>query len=88
MLSRPTSKGRIAIVTDAGWNAVDAGCAFDERRRARGRRSRVVLTPRRRRQALRRDPRGDGDKKADRRGEREAAVKTIAQGMPGVPVNL
>jgi hypothetical protein len=25
---------------------------------------------------------------ADRRGEREAAVKTIAQGMPGVPVNL
>jgi hypothetical protein len=30
-------QGRIAIVTDAGWNAVDAGCAFDERRLARGR---------------------------------------------------
>ena len=76
-------QGRIAIVTDAGWNAVDAGCAFDERRWARGRRSRVVLTPRRRRQALRRYPRGDGDKKADRRGEHEAAVKTIACGNAG-----
>jgi hypothetical protein len=30
-------QGRIAIVTDAGWNAVDAGCAFDERRLACGR---------------------------------------------------
>jgi hypothetical protein len=57
-------QGRIAIVTDAGRNAVDAGCAFDERRWARGRPSRVVLTPRRRRQALRKFPRGDGDKKA------------------------
>jgi hypothetical protein len=27
-------------------------------------------------------------RKPDHRGEREAAVKTIAQGMPGVPVNL
>jgi hypothetical protein len=30
-------QGRIAIVTDAGRNAVDAGCAFDEMRLARGR---------------------------------------------------
>jgi hypothetical protein len=45
-------QGRIAIVTDAGRNAVDAGCAFDERRLARGRQSRVVLTPRRWCQAL------------------------------------
>ena len=43
------SEGRIAIVTDAGRDAVDAGGALDESRR-RGRRSRVVLTPRRRRQ--------------------------------------
>jgi hypothetical protein len=30
-------QGRIAIVTDAGRNAMDAGCAFDEMRLARGR---------------------------------------------------
>jgi hypothetical protein len=76
-------QGRIAIVTNAGRNAVDAGCAFDERRLARGRRSRVVLTPRRWRQVGERNFTDDGDKKADHRGEREAAVKTIAQGMPG-----
>ena len=57
-------QGRIAIVTDAGWNAVDMGCAFDERRRARGRPSRVVLTPRRRRQVGERNFTDDGDKKA------------------------
>jgi hypothetical protein len=44
-LSRPT-EGRIAIVTDAGRDAVDADSAFDEWRES-GRRSRVVLTPRR-----------------------------------------
>ena len=37
--------------------------AFDERRQG-GRRSRVVLTPRRWRQVSRKCPRGDGDKKA------------------------
>jgi hypothetical protein len=58
-------EGRIAIVTDAGRNAVDAGNAVDEQR-CRGRRSRVVLTPRRRRQVG--DDAShhadDGDKKA------------------------
>jgi hypothetical protein len=44
------SEGRFAIVTDAGRDAVDAGGAKDEGA-CRGRRSRVVLTPRRRRQA-------------------------------------
>ena len=39
-------EGRIAIVTNAGRDAVDADSAFDEWRE-RGRRSRVVLTPRR-----------------------------------------
>ena len=43
--SRPT-EGRIAIVTDAGRDAVDANAPYDVRRR-RGRRSRVVPTPRR-----------------------------------------
>jgi hypothetical protein len=57
-------QGRIAIVTDAGRDAVDAGCAFDEMRLARGRRSRVVLTPRRRRQVGERNFTDDGDKKA------------------------
>jgi hypothetical protein len=42
-------EGRIAIVTDAGRDAVDAGGANDEGAK-RGRRRRVVLTPRRRRQ--------------------------------------
>jgi hypothetical protein len=42
-------EGRIAIVTDAGLDAMDAGGAFDEQRQG-GRRSRVVLTPRRWRQ--------------------------------------
>jgi hypothetical protein len=35
-------EGRIAIVTDAGWNAVDVEVPFDERC-ARVRRNRVVL---------------------------------------------
>jgi hypothetical protein len=42
-------EGRIAIVTDAGQDAVDAKGASDEGA-ARGRPSRVVLTPRRWRQ--------------------------------------
>jgi hypothetical protein len=46
--SRPT-EGRLAIVTDAGRDAVDAGGAKDESASG-GRRSRVVLTPRRWRQ--------------------------------------
>jgi hypothetical protein len=57
------SEGRIAIVTDAGWDAMDAGGAFDESAGG-GRRSRVVLTPRRWRQVLRKCPRDDGGKKA------------------------
>ena len=41
-----SSKGRIAIVTDAERDAVDASSAADEQRLS-GRRSRVVLMPRR-----------------------------------------
>jgi hypothetical protein len=43
--------GRIAIVTDAGRNAMDADGAADDSAKS-GRRSRVVLTPRRWRQVL------------------------------------
>jgi hypothetical protein len=42
--SRSFQRGRLAIVTDAGRDAVDADGATDESA-ARGRRSRVVLTP-------------------------------------------
>src|SRR5260370_33281534 len=47
--SRPT-EGRLAIVTDAGRDAVDARRRERRTRVPRGRRSRVVLTPRRWRQ--------------------------------------
>src|SRR5882757_3930193 len=77
-------EGRIAIVTDAGRDAVDADGASDEGTRC-GRRSRVVLTPRCWRQVLRSYPRGDGGKKADHRGDHEGTRKTIARGMPGDP---
>ena len=48
---------------ERGTGSGGRGCAFDERRGC-VRRSRVVLTPRRWRQASRKCPRGDGDKKA------------------------
>ena len=98
------TEGRIAIVTNAGWDAVDASSV----RRALSvldenagcvRQSRVVLTPRRWRQVLRRciGPTGQDAssirkatvaKEPDRRGEYDISRKTIAQGVPGVPVNL
>ena len=58
------SEGRFAIVTDVRRDAVDADALADERRDG-GRRSRVVLTPRRWRSSLAGlFPRDDGDKKA------------------------
>src|SRR6185437_13544644 len=78
-------EGRIAIVTNAGRDAVDAGCALDEGADC-GRRSRVVLTPRRWRQASQKFLRGDGDNKARSPGSAKETVKTIVQGWPGVPV--
>jgi hypothetical protein len=62
--SHPTPlEGRIAIVTDAGRDAMDAGGAFDESAGC-GRRSRVVLTPRRWRQVCGGNFAGDGNNKA------------------------
>jgi hypothetical protein len=79
-------EGRLAIVTDAGRDAVDATCQKTNGI-ACGRRSRVVLTPRRWRQVL--------EKQASRgrwwqtspvtRESTEETVKTIAQGNAGCP---
>ena len=62
-------RGRRQAYFRAGRNAV------------RVRRSRVVLAPRCWRQALWRNPRGDGDNKPVHRGERVISRKAIAQGM-------
>src|SRR5260370_31062786 len=56
-------EGRLAIVTDAGRDAVDAGGAADESASC-GRRSRVVLTPRRWRQVGGSNSADDGGKRA------------------------
>jgi hypothetical protein len=57
------TEGRFAIVTDVGWDAVDAA-ARETSALFRGRRSRVVLTPRRWRQVGGSLSADDGDKKA------------------------
>src|ERR1700733_11823600 len=85
------TKGRFAIVTDVGLGMRWTRVVRLTRALSCGRRSRVVLTPRRWRQV------GD-DASASRRRwwqkspvTRESAeetVKTIAQGRPGVPVDL
>jgi hypothetical protein len=56
-------EGRLAIVTDAGRDAVDAACQ-QTNAIARGRQSRVVLTPQRWRQVGESNFTGDGGKKA------------------------
>src|SRR5581483_11062395 len=66
LLSRtvpPRQEGRLAIVTNAGRDAVDALAPLTNGARG-GRRSRVVLTPRRWRQVCGDNPASDGGKKA------------------------
>ena len=63
-------------------DAVDGGGAADERA-ACGRQSRVVLTPRRWRQACGSIPQATVARKPGHRGERGISRKTTAQGMPG-----
>ena len=70
------------IVTIAGRDAVDAGCA-DNERRGRGRRSRVVLTPRRWCQVRARERGRWGQESPVARESAKETVKTIARGMPG-----
>jgi hypothetical protein len=68
-------------------DAVDAAMSKDERA-WRGRRSRVVLAPRRWRQVLGKPmlPRDDGGKKARSPGRaRRKPLKPSARGMPGAP---
>ena len=62
---------------------MDAGALKDERR-MRGRRSRVVLTPRRRRQVDGGNSVGDGDNQARSPGRaRRKPLKPLRAGMPG-----
>jgi hypothetical protein len=76
-------EGRFAIVTNAGRDAVDADSAIDERREG-GRRSRVVLTPRRWCQAGGSNSAGDGGKRARSPGRaRYKPLKPLRAGMPG-----
>jgi hypothetical protein len=76
-------EGRIAIVTDAGWDAVDADSAIDERHEG-GRRSRVVLTPRRWCQVGGSNSADDGGKRARSPGRaRRKPLKPLRAGMPG-----
>jgi hypothetical protein len=67
------------------WDAMDA-VAPRTNGAFRGRRSRVVLTPRRRRQVGERNFTDDGDKKARSPGRaRNRLLKPLRAGMPGDP---
>src|SRR6201996_4570891 len=83
LASRP-SRGALAIVTKRGTGCDGRGCAFDEGRGG-GRRSRVVLTPRRWRQVSGANfPGAMVARKPGHQGEHEVSRNTIAQEMPGV----
>src|SRR3954465_6952471 len=78
-------QGALAIVTDAGRDAMDANTPLTNGAE-RGRRSRVVLTPRRWRQVLRSDAQSDGDNKArSPERSRRKPLKPLRAGMPGLP---
>src|ERR1700756_3980844 len=75
-------EGRIAIVTDAGLDAMDGGGAADESARSRtaktcGPDAPTLVS------SLRSDPRNDGGKKADHRGEHGISRKPLRAGMSG-----
>jgi hypothetical protein len=82
-------EGRFAIVTDVGfgmrWTRLRAGRSAP----ARGRRSRVVLTPRRWRSSCAEvSARRWWQQSPVIRESTKETVKTTAQGVPGDPVNL
>jgi hypothetical protein len=84
--SHPGKRG-VRVVTNAGRDAVDAVVSRDERRN-RGRRSRVVLAPRRWRYVLAgsNSCESNGGKRARSPGRaRYKPLKTIAQGRPDDP---
>ena len=76
-------EGRIAIVTDAGWDAVDAGGATDEsacQRTAKSCGPDASTPASSRRENI---PLATVTRKPDRRGEHEISRKTIACGDAG-----
>jgi hypothetical protein len=76
-------EGRIAIVTDAGWDAVDAGGATDEsacRRTAKSCGPDASTPASSRRENI---PPATVTRKPDRRGEHEISRKPLRAGMPG-----
>ena len=77
------TEGRFANVTDVGAGCGGRGGARDGRCQS-GRRSRVVLTPRRWCQVGGSNFADDGGKRARSPGSAKKTVKTIARGMPGV----
>ena len=80
---RVMHEGRIAIVTDAGWDAVDAGGATDEsacRRTAKSCGPDASTPASSRRENI---PPATVTRKPDRRGEHEISRKTIACGDAG-----
>jgi hypothetical protein len=81
LLSRPTEGRSRSSRTRGGmrWTQM----VLLTRAPACGRRSRVVLTPRRRRQVSGGNSADDGDKKADHRGARRKPLKPLRAGMPG-----
>jgi hypothetical protein len=86
LASRPTHKGRFAIVTDVGQGMRWTQAVLLTRALSCGRRSRVVLTPRRWRQVGERDFAGDGGKQArSPRRARRKPLKPSRAGMPGDP---
>jgi len=70
-LFKPRIEGRIAIVTDAGWNAVDAGMPFDERHAPRTAKSCGPGAPKLWRQVLALSQRS----RADDGGKREGSPR-------------
>jgi hypothetical protein len=84
--SRPNTKGRFAIVTNVGLGMRWTRAAPKTRALICGRRSRVVLTPRRWRQVGERHFTGDGGNKARSPGRaRNKRLKPSRAGMPGDP---
>jgi hypothetical protein len=78
------TKGRFAIVTDVGQGMRWTRVARLTRAHPCGRRSRVVLTPRRWRQVSQKCLRGDGGKQARSPGRaRNKLLKPSRAGMPG-----
>ena len=84
----PPLEGRFAIVTDVGGGMRWTLMVLLTRAPLGGRQSRVVLTPRRRRQVCGGNSASDGDNKADLRGEHEISRKPLRREGRVNPVDL